>query len=73
MKNKIYGVEYVYRLAIEKPDENIVVSASFITELIEKYRELQNTVIAMKESLLACQETAEDVLEQHKNVYVEKS
>lgn len=68
MGKKIIGLDSAYREAIEKPGENMEISANLVAELIEQYGELQNAVIDLKASLRTCQNTSNSVMEQYKDL-----
>jgi len=68
MKKKIIGVDSAYREAIEKPGENMMVSANLIVEMSEWIETLESAVIDLRASLRACQNTSNAVMEQYKDL-----
>lgn len=68
MGKKILGEDRAYREAIEKPGENMLVTANLIVEMSERIGELENAVIDLKASLRTCQNTSNSIMDQYKDL-----
>ena len=68
MGKKILGMDNVYREALDKPLENMTISANLVVEMVERYCELENAVIDLRASLRTCQNTSNAVMDQYKDL-----
>ena len=68
MRKKIVGIESAYREAIEKPLENMNISANLVVELIDRITELEMGVIDLMASLRTCQSTSNAIMDQYKDL-----
>ena len=65
---KILGMENAYKEAIEKPGENVLISANLVKDMVERIGGLEDALTDFKESSETCCKFSNWVLERHKDL-----